>query len=72
MSKRIDCVNAIRDALPAGKSREDQEASIEACLLFAATVANAMSDQSIGFSRGHVEDAFNEMLAVLADTFGLK
>ena len=69
--KRIQFTKAIRDAIPVATCRDDQEAIIEACLVFAATVANAMSTQSVGFSQGHVEDALNEMLAILADTFGL-
>ncbi|MCG8583720.1 MAG: hypothetical protein MI757_03315 [Pirellulales bacterium] len=70
MSRKKHLV-AIRECLGNPESRDDQENMLEALLLTAATLANAMSDNSVDYSRGHVKEAADQMLEVLDQTFDL-
>ncbi len=69
---RGDVLNILARRIPVPKSRDEQIAECQAALLFAATVANAMSDQSVGMSINHVEETANAMAAVLEETFGIE
>ena len=71
MKSRAFYVKKISEAVGKPRNRADQSAMAQACLMFAATVANAMSDQSLGFSSSHVQDAFSEMSETLVETFGI-
>ena len=70
MKTRTDYLRAISDAgLDAGCS-EEGKSLIEALLLFAATTAGGMSDNSVGFPEAHITESAERMYAVLTLTFG--
>lgn len=72
MKDRTHFIVAIHDAIGEHpNSKEEQSACIEALLLTAATVANAMSEQCHGYSKAHVTEAAETMRDTLDETFGV-
>lgn len=75
MTTRGDYTKAI-DHATRGKlkprTKQDQKNLIQSLLLCAATVANTMSRNTVGFSQSHIEESAGEMVGVLNETFDLE
>ena len=69
---RAEYMRQIHACVSRPTTRDDQVATVQALLCVAATVANAMSSDSVGFSTNHVEESANAMIAVLEETFGIE
>lgn len=68
-NSRAEFLRSIRSAIQCEPSLEHNRAVIEALLLTAATIANSMSQQSVGFSSAHIEESASRMAEELESTF---
>ena len=64
-------MRAIRSAISGVGDPDDQKSVVQALLLTAATVANAMSNKN-GFSEELVKDSAEQMLEVLDKKFAMQ
>jgi hypothetical protein len=68
---RAQYLEAIKKSLSFQRDAQETKEAIQALLLTAATLANAISDQPSGFAQALVTESAEDMIAVLDDTFGV-
>ena len=65
-------MQSIGAVLDAPTSEDEQRNMIQALIFLAATLGNAMSDNSVDFSKAHVHESAEQIRAVLNDTFSIE